>query len=153
MPLLWLFSHVLRFAVVVCLSFGRRDIAQRTHQTVVVEPRDPGQRGELEGLAGLPGLSVDHLGLVQAVDRLSQGVVVAVALATHRRLDSCLCQAFRVLNRNVLRPAIRAVNEAAVALGLPVDCIRCLLRSWRACIPSPCSGRVAIACSRAAVLR
>jgi hypothetical protein len=45
---------------------------------------------------------MDHFSLVQAVDRLSQGVVVAVALATNRGLDTCLGQALAVANRDVL---------------------------------------------------
>ena len=45
---------------------------------------------------------MNELGLVQAVDRLGQGVVVAVALAAHRRLDTGFGQAFAVPNRHVL---------------------------------------------------
>jgi len=46
----------------------------------VVEPVDPFQGGELEVVEASPGAFVaDELGLVEADDRLGQGVVVAVA--------------------------------------------------------------------------
>jgi hypothetical protein len=46
----------------------------------MVEPVHPFQRGELDGFQVSPGTAApDHLGLVEAVDRLSQGVVEAVA--------------------------------------------------------------------------
>lgn len=52
--------------------------------------------GRFQGLPGLPGLpgrpAVDQLGLVQAVDRLGQGVVVAVVTAAHRRFYAGLGQ-------------------------------------------------------------
>ena len=35
----------------------------------MVEPVDPFERGQFDGLAGLPGPAVDHLGLEQAVDQ------------------------------------------------------------------------------------
>ena len=67
--------------VIVCLELSRRDIAQRARQSMVFEPRDPFQGGQLDGLLALSRTSaVDHLGLVQAVDGLGQGVVIAVSL-------------------------------------------------------------------------
>jgi hypothetical protein len=62
---------------------------------------------------------MDQLGLVQPVDRLGQRVVVAVALAAHRRLDAGLGQPLGVADADVLRPAIRMADQAAVSLGLP----------------------------------
>lgn len=48
-------------------------------QLVMVEPRDPFERGQLDGYLALPGRSpVDQLGLVEPVDRLRKGVIVAV---------------------------------------------------------------------------
>ena len=68
--------------MVVGLELGRRDVAQWLHQSVVVEPSHPFQRRKLHRLLGLPRPApVDHLGLVEPVDGLGQGVVVAVALA------------------------------------------------------------------------
>lgn len=43
--------------------------------------------------------------LVQAVDRLGQRIVVAVAPAADRRLDAGLSQPFAVADADVLRPS------------------------------------------------
>ena len=68
--------------VVGCFSFCGREVANGFEQAVVVKPGHPFERSELNGLLGLPGRSaMDQFGLVEPVDRLSQGVVVAVALA------------------------------------------------------------------------
>ena len=68
--------------VVVCLSFCGRYVADGFEQAVVVEPSDPFQRGQFDGLFGFPWRStMNELCLVQAVDRLGQCVVVAVAFA------------------------------------------------------------------------
>ncbi len=54
--------------VVVCLSLCRRDIADGSEQSVVVEPSHPFQCGQLHGLPGFPWSSaVDYLGFVEAV--------------------------------------------------------------------------------------
>lgn len=46
----------------------------------MVEPVDPLRRGQLDVLDGAPGLTwFDQLGLVQAVDRFGQGIVVGAA--------------------------------------------------------------------------
>lgn len=75
--------------MVADLELGRWDVAQRLHQSVVVEPGDPFQRCQLHRLLGLPRpASVDHLGLVQAVDGFGQSVVVTVALRDYGRLDA-----------------------------------------------------------------
>jgi hypothetical protein len=52
--------------VVVCIELGGRDIAKWPHQPMMIEPRDPFQSGQLDGLLGLPGAaSVDDFGLVK----------------------------------------------------------------------------------------
>jgi hypothetical protein len=62
--------------MVVGFKLGRRDVAQRLHQSVVVEPSYPFQRGQFDRLLGPPRpASMDHLGLVEPVDGLGQGVV------------------------------------------------------------------------------
>jgi hypothetical protein len=49
------------------LSFGRRYIAERFEETVVVEPGRPFQRGQFDGLTDLPGsAAVDQLSLERA---------------------------------------------------------------------------------------
>ena len=102
---------------VVCLSFCGRDVADGLEQAAMVEPVDPFERGQFDSLAGLPGPAVDHLGFVQAIDRLGQGIVVAVALAADGGFDAGLGQAFGVANADVLRPAVRMMNQCAIALG------------------------------------
>ena len=65
-------------AVVVCLSFGRRNISDGLKQSMMIEPRDPFERCQLDGLLGFPGAaSVNDFGLVKAVDGLGERVVVA----------------------------------------------------------------------------
>jgi hypothetical protein len=43
----WLIQH----GVVALLGFGRRDVADGFQQPAIVEPVDPFERGELDGLA------------------------------------------------------------------------------------------------------
>ena len=70
-------------------GLGGRDVADGREEATVVVPVDPLQGGVLDRLEGAPGSSpVDHLCLEQAVDRLRQCVVVAVADAADRRLDA-----------------------------------------------------------------
>ncbi len=77
--------------VVVCLNFRRRDIPDGAKQSLVVVPSHPFQYGQFDGFSGFPGAAaMNHLGLVQPVDRLGHGIVAAVATATNRRLDARL---------------------------------------------------------------
>ncbi len=72
-------------------------------QTTMVEPVDPFERCVLDGFEAAPGSApVDHLGFVEAVDRLGQSVVVAVADTADRRLDAGLGEALGVFDRHVL---------------------------------------------------
>jgi beta-lactamase superfamily II metal-dependent hydrolase len=65
--------------VVACLGFGRRDVADRLQQPAIVEPVDPGQCRELDGLEAPPrSAAVNDLCLVEAVDRFGESIVVAV---------------------------------------------------------------------------
>ena len=69
----------------------------------VAEPVDPFQTVELDGLqVALRPATPDGLGLVEAVDRLGQGVVAALADAADRRLDAGFGEAVGVLDRDVL---------------------------------------------------
>ena len=59
------------------------------------ETGHPFQRDQLDGLPVLAGrFTMNEFGLVQASDRLGQGVVVAVVIAAHRGLNADLGQAF-----------------------------------------------------------
>ncbi len=66
------------------LVLGRRNMAEGTVETAGVPPGHPLGGGPLEVGDGAPRMSPpDQLGLVQPVDRLGQGVVVAVAPRAH----------------------------------------------------------------------
>lgn len=66
---------------------------------MVVKPGHPFPRGQFDGLTRLPGsAAVDQFSLVESIDRDGRGIIVTVALATHRRFDAGFCQAFAVLN-------------------------------------------------------
>ena len=96
------------------LGFRGWDIADRLQQLPVVEPLHPFERGVLDGFEGPPGsASMDDLGLVEAVDRLGQGVVVAVADAADRWLDPGLGETLGIFDRDILAAAIAVVNEPA----------------------------------------
>ena len=57
---------------------------------------------------------MNQFSLVQAVDRFSQGVVIAVAPAADRRFDARFGQAFAVANADVLGPSVRMVYQGCV---------------------------------------
>ena len=69
---------------------------------------------------------MDDLGLVEAVDHLGQGVVVAVPDTADRWLDPSFGKALGVLDGHVLRPAVAMMNEAA-PMGRPAI-MKCLLQ-------------------------
>ncbi|EIZ78301.1 hypothetical protein WSK_3046 [Novosphingobium sp. Rr 2-17] len=60
---------------------------------------------------------MDHLGFVEAVDRLCQSVVIAVTDAADGRLDARFSEALGVLDRYVLRSKVAMVNEPAWVNG------------------------------------
>ena len=84
----------------------------------MVEPVNPGQRVELDGLEGSPRPpTMDDLGLAEAVDRLGECVVMAVTDAADRELDAGLSQPFGVANAHILRTAVAMVHQAAAMGG------------------------------------
>jgi len=90
-------------------------------QPPVVEPVHPFQRGVLDGLEGPPRATpVDHLGLVEAVDRLGQGVVIAVTDAADRGLDPGFGEALGIFDRDILAAAVAVMDEAAAMDRAPV---------------------------------
>lgn len=101
-------SHLLVVAlgVAAILGFGRRNVAYGLQEPAIVEPVDLGERRELDGFEGSPRTTpMDDFGLVEAVDRFGESVVVAVSDATNRGLDTSLGQALGVANADVLRAA------------------------------------------------
>ena len=98
--------------------FGGRDVADGLQQSPVVEPVDPFQGGVFDGLEGSPRpSSVDHLGLVEPVDRFGQGVVVTVPNAADRGLYPCFGQAPGVFDRYVLATPVAMMHKAASVVG------------------------------------
>src|SRR3954468_14808544 len=96
-------GQCLVLGIVTRFRLGWRHVPDRLEQAAVVEPVDPFERGELHRLEGPPGTApVDHLGLVEAVDGLREGVVKAVADAADRGLNAGLGQPFGVADRDVL---------------------------------------------------
>lgn len=103
---------------------GRRDVADRLQQALVVEPIDPFEGLVLDGLAGLPRAEpVDDLGLEQSDHALGEGIVMAVADAADGRLDAGLRQPLRVADADLLRSAVAVVDQA---LGRPASMQRLL---------------------------
>lgn len=71
---------------VVGLGLGRRDVADGLEQSMVVEPRDPLQCRQLDGLARLPRCpAVDQLGVVQPLIVSASALERAVNCAAWRR--------------------------------------------------------------------
>ena len=96
-------SHVVQLFIVAGFGLGGRNIADGLEEAAVVEPIDPFEGGEFHCFGVAPGSApVDHLGLEQAVDRLGQGVVIAVADAADRGLDPRFGEALSVADRDVL---------------------------------------------------
>ena len=60
---------------------------------------------------------MDHLGLVETVDRFGESIVVAVADAADRRLDAGLGQALGVFECDVLAASVAMMHEPAAMDG------------------------------------
>ena len=73
---------------------------------------------------------MDQLSLVQPVDRLGQGIVVAVALAADRRLDAGLGKPLGVSNADV-RPTVGVMNQGIVALVTRLRLQKCVYEAPR----------------------
>jgi len=67
-------------------GFGRRNVSDPLHQSSMIEPVDPFQRGELDGFDVAPRPAPPNdLGFIEPVDRLGERIVVAVADAAVRQ--------------------------------------------------------------------
>src|ERR1022692_4981109 len=84
-----------------------RYIADWLQQPTVIEPVDPFERRVFHGLEVPPRTApVNKLGLVRSNDRLGKCVVVRIAHAAYRRLDSRFGQPPGEANRQKLATAI-----------------------------------------------
>ena len=93
----------LGLGIVARFGLGGRDISDRLEEASSVEPVDPFESGVLDGFETAPWATpVDEFGLVEAVDRLGEGVVVAVADAADGGDEARLGQTLGVLDRDVL---------------------------------------------------
>jgi hypothetical protein len=71
----------LGLTVVLGLELGGRDVAEGAVEPGAVEPVDPGEGRELDGVDVSPGsLAADDFGLEQAVDRLGEGVDASISV-------------------------------------------------------------------------
>ena len=94
---------MLELGIVACFGLGGWNSADGFEQASMVEPVDPFQRSELDGFQASPGAaSPDHLGLVEAIDGLGEGIIIAVANAANRRLNAGPGQSLGVLDRDIL---------------------------------------------------
>jgi hypothetical protein len=88
---------------VAFLGFGRGDEADGLQNPAIVEPVQPFESCELDGVEVTPrSTSMDDLSLVEAIDRFGEGVVVRVADAADGRLDPGFGETLGVLDRNLL---------------------------------------------------
>jgi hypothetical protein len=90
---------LVQHGIISLFSFGWRYIPDRLQKSSAIEPVYPFQDNELDRFEAPPwSASMNDLGLVKAVDRFCEGVVVAVADASDRWLDTCFCQSLRIAN-------------------------------------------------------
>ena len=79
-------GDVLGLSIVACFGLGGWNVADRFEQAPVVEPVHPFQGGEFDSLQAAPwSTAADHFGLVEAVDRLGQGIIVTLMRWTSPR--------------------------------------------------------------------
>ena len=81
---------------------------------MVIEPGHPFQRCQLDGLACFPGAAMNQFSLVQAVDRFSEGIIVAVAPTADRRFDARFGEPLAIANADVLRTSDALLNVKLV---------------------------------------
>lgn len=84
---------------------------------MMIEPGHPLQRCQFNGFPRFPGAAMNQFSLVQAVDRFSQGVVIAVSPAADRRFDARFGQPFAVANADVLGPSVGMVYQCSASPG------------------------------------
>ncbi|GAC1045208.1 hypothetical protein thsrh120_52120 [Rhizobium sp. No.120] len=82
-------SRCVQHGIVSFFRLGRRNVSDWLEKAAVIESIDPFERGELHGFEVAPrSPSMDDLGLVKAVDRFGESVVITVANTSDGRLDA-----------------------------------------------------------------
>lgn len=77
-----------------------------TRQAAVVKQVEPSYGGQLDVLGGAPGLTgFAHFGLVEAIDRLGERVVIGTTRRPDQGLNTRLGKPFGEPDRRVLRPS------------------------------------------------
>ena len=93
-------------------ELGRGYVVEGSVEPDGVEPVGPGRRCELDVIDGLPwSETADQIGLVEAVDRLGQSVVVRVADGPVGRDRADFRDAFAVAQRRELTARVRVTHE------------------------------------------
>src|SRR5579859_2739825 len=94
------------------LELGRRLVAAGLVEAAGVPEVDPLGGRQFDLLDRAPGFApFDELGLVEPVDRLGQGIVIAVPLRADAAHRFGLGEALGVADREVLHPAVAVVDE------------------------------------------
>lgn len=123
--------------VVEGLVLRGRQVAAVLVQPAVVEPVDPFEGGDFDLVNGPRGaLGLDQFGLVEAVDRFGEGVVVAVAGGADRGIDTGVDESFGEGDGRVLRPAIVMMNQPGQVVDALARCrvqIACSIASRTSC--------------------
>ena len=102
--------------IIARFGLGGWDVSYGLEEPSVIEPVDPFEGGELDGLEVAPGSApMDDLGLVEAVDRLGERVVVGIADAADRGHEAGLRQPLSVFDRHVLHAPIAVMNQTAAS--------------------------------------
>ena len=98
--------------VVQVFELGRRDAAEVVEDASVVEPVDTFESGEFEIVEAAPGsLVANQSGLVEAVDRLGERVVIRIASGPDRLDNPVFGESLGVANRQILPAAVAVMNE------------------------------------------
>ena len=98
------------------LVFGWTSTGQRGVEAAVVPPIDPFQGGKFDLLNAPPWPApLDQFGFEQAVHRLGQGIIEAVAAAADRTGNTELGKPVVVTNRQILTAPIAVVNQLVEA--------------------------------------
>ena len=113
--------HLVQDGEISLFGLGGRDVSDGLQKASVVEPVDPFECRELDGLQRFPrSAPTDDLGLVKAVDGFGERVVVAVADTADGWFDASLNQAFGVFDRDILAASVAVMDKPAAMHWTPI---------------------------------